>query len=289
MPQLSDSQLVVLTAACQRPDRCTFPITARLKGNAAGNVLKSLLNKSLINEVRAKRDDPVWRHDEERGRITLVAAKAAFAALGIDPRDEDEDTETDAADSAPTDLGQSSPVTGASSADRFPTSFARVIEDALHRPQRLDELKLLAFEALAIDQPPSVRLAFGDTVAVRLDRCGQPLLLGRHSDDAVGSDLRHSASCRFRFEIGDELVEIDIVADVKADVHHARKGGTHMVKRPGRLGLNSPLPGGERSTEHRVRAKCEPGEGATRPIPLTGFLITLGNLTSPNGRGVTVL
>jgi hypothetical protein len=71
MAQLSDSQLVVLTAACQRPDRCVFPVTAKLKGNAAGNVLKSLLKKELIKEVRAKRDD----------------TKTAFAALGIDPRD----------------------------------------------------------------------------------------------------------------------------------------------------------------------------------------------------------
>jgi hypothetical protein len=98
MPQLSDSQLVVLTAACQRPDRCVFPVTAKLKGNAAGNVLKSLLKKELIKEVRAKRDDTVWRHDEERGRMTLVATKAAFAALGIDARDEAEDAEGDAAD-----------------------------------------------------------------------------------------------------------------------------------------------------------------------------------------------
>ncbi|MGZ9053231.1 MAG: hypothetical protein ACXW3N_13805, partial [Rhodoplanes sp.] len=30
-PQFSDSQLVVLTAACQRPDRSVFPVTARLK------------------------------------------------------------------------------------------------------------------------------------------------------------------------------------------------------------------------------------------------------------------
>jgi hypothetical protein len=100
MPQLSDSQLVVLTAACQRPDRCVFPVTARLKGNAAGNVLKSLLNKGLIKEVRAKRDDTVWRHDEERGRMTLIATNDAFVALGIDPPDEDdedEDTGTDAA------------------------------------------------------------------------------------------------------------------------------------------------------------------------------------------------
>jgi hypothetical protein len=103
MLQLSDSQLVVLTAACQRPDRCVFPVTARLKGNAAGNVLKSLLNKGLLKEVRAKRDDTVWRHDEERGRMTLVATKTAFAALGIDPGDAAEDAEA-AADEAPTNV-----------------------------------------------------------------------------------------------------------------------------------------------------------------------------------------
>ena len=101
MSRLSDSQLVVLTAACQRADRCVFPVTAKLKGNAAGNVLKSLLKKDLIKEVRAKRDDTVWRHDEQHGRMTLVATKAAFAALGIDPRDEAEDAETKAADEAP--------------------------------------------------------------------------------------------------------------------------------------------------------------------------------------------
>ena len=72
--------------------------------SGGGVLLGDLLNKGLIKEVRAKRDDTVWRHDEERGRMTLVATKAAFAALGIDPRDEDEDTETNAADSAPTDI-----------------------------------------------------------------------------------------------------------------------------------------------------------------------------------------
>ena len=106
MPQLSDSQLVVLTAACQRPDRCVFPITARLKGNAAGNVLKSLLNKGLIKETHAKRDDTVWRHDEERGRMTLVATKAAFAALGIDPQEAPAQDETDSAPNDSEDAGE---------------------------------------------------------------------------------------------------------------------------------------------------------------------------------------
>ena len=96
MPQLSDSQLVVLTAACQRPDRCVFPVTTRLKGNAAGNVLKSLLNNGLIKEVRAKRDDTVWRH-----RMTLVATKAAFAALGIDAQETPAEDETESARTIP--------------------------------------------------------------------------------------------------------------------------------------------------------------------------------------------
>src|SRR3954463_858258 len=81
MAIFSDAQLVVLSAACQRPDRCVFPVTAKLKGNAAGNVLKSLLNKGLLKEVRAKRDDTVWRHDKKHGRMTLNATRAAFAAL----------------------------------------------------------------------------------------------------------------------------------------------------------------------------------------------------------------
>lgn len=38
------------------------------QGNAAGNVLKSLLKKGLIKEVRAKLDDTVWRHDKDQGK-----------------------------------------------------------------------------------------------------------------------------------------------------------------------------------------------------------------------------
>jgi hypothetical protein len=106
MLQLSDSQLVLLTAACQRPDRCVFPVTARLKGNAAGNVLKSLLNKGLIKEVRAKRDDTVYRHDEERGRMTLVATNAAFAALGIDAQETPAEDETESAPNDTEDAGE---------------------------------------------------------------------------------------------------------------------------------------------------------------------------------------
>jgi hypothetical protein len=87
MSELSQSQLLVLTAACKRPDRCVFPVDKKLKGNAAGNVLKSLLKKKLVKEVRATDDDTVWRHDKNHGKMTLRATRAAFDALGIDPKE----------------------------------------------------------------------------------------------------------------------------------------------------------------------------------------------------------
>jgi hypothetical protein len=82
---LSDTQLVVLSSACQRADRSVYPLTAKLPGGAAAKVLGSLLKQGLIKEVQAKREDTVWREDRKRGRLTLRAAPAAFKALGIDP------------------------------------------------------------------------------------------------------------------------------------------------------------------------------------------------------------
>ena len=63
MAQFSDSQLVVLSAACQRPDRSVYPLTAKLSGGAAAKVLGSLLKKGLVKEMQAKREDTVWRED----------------------------------------------------------------------------------------------------------------------------------------------------------------------------------------------------------------------------------
>lgn len=81
--QLSDTQAVILSAACARDDAMVFPITAKLKGGAVGNVCKSLLKHGLIEEVAATDLNTVWRHDEERGPITLRATPLAFTALGI--------------------------------------------------------------------------------------------------------------------------------------------------------------------------------------------------------------
>ena len=83
MPKLSDSQLVVLSAACQRDGRSLYPLTLKIKGGAADKVLKSLLARGLIEEVQAGLHDQVWREDKDGARLTLRATDAAVAALNI--------------------------------------------------------------------------------------------------------------------------------------------------------------------------------------------------------------
>jgi hypothetical protein len=81
--QLSDTQAIILSAACARDDAMVFPVTASLKGGAVGNVCKSLLKHGLIEETPATDLNTVYRHDEARGPITLRATPLAFSILGI--------------------------------------------------------------------------------------------------------------------------------------------------------------------------------------------------------------
>lgn len=97
MVRLSDSQAVVLGAACQRADRSVYPLTTKLPGAAAAKVLGSLVKKGFIEELQAKPQDTVWREDKKKGRLTLRATPAAFEALGIEPPSRAETaTDTDA-------------------------------------------------------------------------------------------------------------------------------------------------------------------------------------------------
>lgn len=94
MAQLSDTQLVVLSAASQRPDHLVYPLTVKLPGGAVAKVLGSLLAKGLIKEIQAKREDTVWREDKNRGRLTLRATPAALATLGVESPETSSDSDT---------------------------------------------------------------------------------------------------------------------------------------------------------------------------------------------------
>ncbi|CAA7618971.1 conserved hypothetical protein [Candidatus Terasakiella magnetica] len=109
--QLSDTQSVILAAACAREGGLVLPITASLKGAAVDMVLTSLIKKELAEEIPAEPGAPVWREAEDGTSLTLVATAAAYEALGITADTgahtaQEEETAADMADEAespPTD------------------------------------------------------------------------------------------------------------------------------------------------------------------------------------------
>jgi hypothetical protein len=88
--KLTDTQLVMLSAAAQREDH--FLVSPKsLKGGAAQKVVEKLISVGLAKETKAKRNDPIWRRDEESGASYALKLTAAGAkAIGIDERVESE-------------------------------------------------------------------------------------------------------------------------------------------------------------------------------------------------------
>lgn len=100
MPKLSDTQLVILSAAAQRDDRNVLPLPGSLRGNAANKVVGALLSRGLIGERVTKKQtkaDPalnrIWRNDEDGRAVLLQITDAGLAAIGVEP---------EGAESAPT-------------------------------------------------------------------------------------------------------------------------------------------------------------------------------------------
>lgn len=83
MTQLSDTQAVILSAACARDSGSLLPIAAALKGGAVKMVLTSLIKKELAEEIPAEPGHPIWREDEDGNPLTLRATPAAYEALGM--------------------------------------------------------------------------------------------------------------------------------------------------------------------------------------------------------------
>jgi len=82
--KLTDTQLVMLSAAAQRDDRCLVP-SKNLKGGAAQKVTAKLVAAGFAKEIKAKTGAPVWRRDEQTGQGYALKLTAAGAkAIAID-------------------------------------------------------------------------------------------------------------------------------------------------------------------------------------------------------------
>ena len=78
--KLTDTQLVMLSAAAQRDDRCLVS-APKLKGAAAQKTAGKLIAAGLAKEIKAKAGMSVWRRDDEAGisyglKLTTAGAKA---------------------------------------------------------------------------------------------------------------------------------------------------------------------------------------------------------------------
>src|SRR5271166_3226465 len=88
--KLTDTQLVILSAAAQREDRCLI-LPPTLKSGAAQKVANKLISSGFTKEVRPKAGAPIWRHDEESGEdyaLKLTAAGAKVIAVAENPERE---------------------------------------------------------------------------------------------------------------------------------------------------------------------------------------------------------
>lgn len=84
MPKLTDTQLVILSAASQRADGSVLPLPKSLKLNkaAAGMVLQSLLKAKLAAETAAEPGEAVWREDGAT-KFTLKITESALKRLNV--------------------------------------------------------------------------------------------------------------------------------------------------------------------------------------------------------------
>jgi hypothetical protein len=82
--KLTDTQLVLLSAASQRQDGA---VETKLKGGAADKVIGKLLSQHLVEEIPAQGGLPVWRRDDDKGAFALRITAQGLAAIGADSGD----------------------------------------------------------------------------------------------------------------------------------------------------------------------------------------------------------
>jgi hypothetical protein len=85
MSRLTDTQLVILSAASRRDDR-GVELPANIKGEAARKAVDKLIRASLLEEVRAAGSLPVWRRDDESGPMALRITKNGLDAIDVEDK-----------------------------------------------------------------------------------------------------------------------------------------------------------------------------------------------------------
>ncbi len=85
MAKRTDTQLVILSAAAQRPDYAVLPLpkSLKIKGGATTKTLEGLRKKGLLEEKPAARNAAAWREGEDGRRLMLVITDSGLQAIGV--------------------------------------------------------------------------------------------------------------------------------------------------------------------------------------------------------------
>jgi Protein of unknown function (DUF3489) len=83
MSRLTDTQLIILSAASQRDDR-GVELPANVKGETARKAADKLIRAGLLEQVRAAGSLPVWRRDDETGPMALRITEQGLEAIAGD-------------------------------------------------------------------------------------------------------------------------------------------------------------------------------------------------------------
>ncbi len=81
--KLTDTQLVLLSAAAQHPEGA-IELASDLKGGAAKKAVGKLLREGFIEEIPARGALPVWRRDDDAGPLVLRITPHGLAAIGVE-------------------------------------------------------------------------------------------------------------------------------------------------------------------------------------------------------------
>ncbi len=83
MSKLTDTQLVILSAAAQREDGTVLPLpkSLKFKGAAITKTLEGLRKKGLLEEKSAAPDTEAWRETEDGRRMMLVITDTGLRAI----------------------------------------------------------------------------------------------------------------------------------------------------------------------------------------------------------------
>jgi len=79
--QLTDTQLVLLSAAAQHPEGA---LASDVKGSTAKKTVGRLLRGGFVEEIPARGALPVWRRDDDAGPRALRITPHGLAAIGVE-------------------------------------------------------------------------------------------------------------------------------------------------------------------------------------------------------------